>query len=267
MEQTNEPKQPESGAALLPPPEEGTDYRAHDREAHRATGRFSRQTMRWYIIALAAVSLLGGFLGYKICSNTIPAKIDQAVKAAVEEVYADATFTAEEISTEIDMQIVLKDIQAIGELATVEYLYTDAGKFSDPKQLFGWNIPLTTKSFVMRWDGSIKAGIRRVEDIRVEADAASKTLIIYLPEAEILSHTVDKESIEVLDESNGLFNPISVSDVSKFQKESETATEQRALDNGILEKAQENAETLIKNILNANPIIQQSSYSVSFYYE
>lgn len=137
MEQTNEPKQPESGAALLPPPEEGTDYRAHDREAHRATGRFSRQTMRWYIIALAVVSLLGGFLGYKICSNTIPAKIDQAVKAAVEEVYADATFTAEEISTEIDMQIVLKDIQAIGELATVEYLYTDAGKFSDPKQLFG----------------------------------------------------------------------------------------------------------------------------------
>ena len=119
----------------------------------------------------------------------------------------------------------------------------------------------------MRWGGSIKAGIRRVEDIRVEADAASKTLIIYLPEAEILSHTVDKESIEVLDESNGLFNPISVSDVSKFQKESETATEQRALDNGILEKAQENAEILIKNILNANPIIQQSSYSVSFYYE
>ena len=267
MEQTNGPKQPESGRALFPPPEENKYYKSHNNETNRTVGRFFLQNMRWYIALLAAVSLLSGFLGYKICSNTIPAKIDSAVKATIEEVYADATFTAEEISTEIDMQIVLKDIQAIGELATVEYLYTDAGKFSDPKQLFGKNIPLTTKSFVMRWDGSIKAGIRDVSDITARADTASKTIIVSLPEAEILSHTVDKDSIEVLDESGGLFNPISVSDVSKFQTESEKATEQRAIDNGILNHAQRNAEELIQNLLNANPIFQTNGYVIEFIYQ
>lgn len=190
-------------------------------------------------------------------------KIDEAVQEALAEARADATFVAEDITTEIDMKLVLKDIQAIGELATVEYLYTDAGKFSDPKQLFGHDIPFTKKSFVMRWDGSIKAGIRYVTNITAVADEDTKVITVTLPQMEILTHTVDKNSLEVLDESSSLFNPISVDDVSNFQKESEAATEQRALDNGILEKAQTNAESLIRGLLEGNELIK-GNYTIEF---
>ena len=261
----DEQKQPENKIPLLTAPD-GDCYGEENRKGG-AVRSLCWVKKHWLILAAALTVLAGCGIGYRICASTIPAKIDKAVKAAVEEVYENSTFTADNISTEIDMQIVMKDIRAVGELATVEYIYTDAGKFSDPKRLFGKNIPLTTKSFVMRWDGSIKAGIRDVSAISAEVDSVGKTITVSLPKAEILSHTVNNDSVEVLDEAGGLFNPISVDDVSKFKKESESATEQRALDNGILEKAQKNAETLIKNLLTTNPAIQQSGYSVSFCYE
>lgn len=220
------------------------------------------------ILALVAVLILFGTVsGYNAATQKAKAeqdkKIEEAVQEALAAARADVAFTAEEITTEINMKIVLQDIRSIGELATVEYLYTDAGKFSNPKQLFGHSIPFTNKSFVMRWDGNIKAGIRNVSDITAEADEGTKVITVTLPKAELLSHTVDKESLEVLDENGGLFNPISVDDVSTFQKESEAATEQRALDNGILEKAQANAESLIRGLLEGNAIIKEN-YTIEF---
>ena len=68
----------------------------------------------------------------------------------------------EEATKQVDINAINTEIQDIGELATVEYLYTDAGKFEDPKQLFGKNVPFTTKSFIAKWDGSIKAGVLTV---------------------------------------------------------------------------------------------------------
>lgn len=218
-------------------------------------------------ILIVVVALFCTISGYRFAAKRAEAKqsekIEEAVQEALAEARADATFVAEEITTEIDMKIVLKDIQAIGELATVEYLYTDAGKFSDPKQLFGHDIPFTKKSFVMRWDGSIKAGIRDVNNITAAADEDTKVITVTLPQMEILTHTVDKNSLEVLDESSSLFNPISVDDVSSFQRESEAATEQRALDNGILEKAQTNAESLIRGLLTGNELIKEN-YTIEF---
>ena len=61
----------------------------------------------------------------------------------------------EEASKEVDIRLINSEIQNIGELATIEYMYTDAGKFEDPKSLFGKNIPFTTKSFIAKWDGVI----------------------------------------------------------------------------------------------------------------
>ena len=70
-------------------------------------------------------------------------------------------------TTEITTSLIKSEIMDIGELATVEYFYTDAGKFEDPKQAFGINIPFTTKSFIAKWDGIIKAGVK-IDEIAVK---------------------------------------------------------------------------------------------------
>lgn len=174
---------------------------------------------------------------------------------------SDPIAVYEEASREIDINVVNVEIQEIGELATLEYLYTDAGKFEDPKQLFGKDVPFTTKSFIAKWDGIIKAGVD-ISQVTAEVDSNNKEVVIHIPKAEILSHEIDSESVETLDQKNGLFNPVSVEDVREFDEKSKEKMEERAIENGILDKAFENAESIIEKLI--DPMIQEFEYTVRF---
>ena len=158
--------------------------------------------------------------------------------------------------------MIKSEIKDIGELATIEYLYTNAAKFEDPKQIFGVNIPFTTKSFIAKWDGIIKAGVK-IDKIIVEINDRKKEIIVHMPKAEILSHEIDNNSIETLDEEDGLFNKIKIEDVRSFDAISKDEMEQRAKDNGILDKAFENAKEIIERLVN-NDIVQEQGYVIKF---
>lgn len=119
-------------------------------------------------------------------------------------------------SKEISINLLKSQICDIGELATVEYLYTNAGKFENPKKLLGVNVPLTTKSFIAKQDGIIKGGVK-----------------------------VDEINIETLDQKDGLFNPVKVEDVRTFDSISKESMEKRAIENGLLDKADKNAKQII----------------------
>ena len=146
--------------------------------------------------------------------------------------------------------------------AMVEYLYTDAGKFEDPKQLFGKNVPFTTKSFIAKWDGNIKAGVE-ISEVTAEVDKDNKVIVIHMPKARILSHQIDKDSIETLDQKDGLFNPVKVEDVRNFDSISQDAMEERAIENGILDKAFENAKNIIRKIVD-NDLVEELGYTIRF---
>lgn len=174
----------------------------------------------------------------------------------------EAMKTTEEISQEVVMSLISVEIKEIGELATVEYLYTNANKYSDPKQVLGVEFPFTTKSFVAKWDGIIKAGVD-VAQITIKSNPIKNEIIICLPEAEILSHEIDADSFETLDEKAGLFNPIHIEDVRTFDASSKAAMEERAIKNGLLEKALENAKKILSGLIASNPQIPQN-YTITF---
>ena len=118
------------------------------------------------------------------------------------------------------------------------------------------------KSFVAKWDGIIKSGIK-VEEIIVEINDTKKEIVIHMPKAEILSHEIDDDSIETLDEKDGLFNPVKVEDVRQFDAVSKEAMEERAIENGILEKASENAKEIIEKLVN-DDVVQEQGYIITF---
>ena len=60
-----------------------------------------------------------------------------------------------------------------------------------------------------------------------------------------------------------IFNPISVNDVYNVDEATKEAMSKRAIDNGILERAQDNAQSLIRSILEMNPTLQEG-YTVVF---
>ncbi len=84
-----------------------------------------------------------------------------------------------------------------------------------------------------------------------------------MPNAEILSHEIASGSIETLDEKDGLFNPVKVDDVREFDAISKEAMEERAIENGILDKAFENAKEIIERLVN-NDIVQEQHYEIKF---
>ena len=169
---------------------------------------------------------------------------------------------ANPVSPEISLDVLNTEIKEIGELATTEYLYTNAAKFTDSKQIKNWNIPFTEKSFVIKWDGVIKAGID-VEQITTKLDETNNVLTVVLPTTKILSHDTKEDSVEILVESSGLFNSISLEDKIQFDAETVKEMEERAIQNGLLEKAQKNAEAVIFNLLCTNPDIV-GHYSIEF---
>lgn len=177
---------------------------------------------------------------------------------------SDPVAVYEEASKQVDISVINAEIQDIGELATVEYLYTDAAKFEDPKKLFGKELPFefTTKSFVVKWDGVIKAGVD-ITQVTAEADDTEKKIVVKLPKAKILSNDIDDDSVEVLDEKDGLFNSIKVEDVKSFDAVSKDDMEQRAIDQGILEKASQNAKEMIEHLIQ-NDVTEKSGYTVEF---
>lgn len=146
----------------------------------------------------------------------------------------------------ITQDILEQKLQDIGELATVEYHYTNMGKFEDRLDFYGWAVPLTKKSFIVSYDGVIKAGVD-VEDLQIEvhhiaSPSRGKKFEITLPEPKILSHEIDFGTLTVYDESRNVFNPISITDYQRFSLDQQAAMERRAIEAGLLKEAQ--AKTL-----------------------
>lgn len=228
---------------------------------------FERKKRKLIVIAIVAVAIIAVILaiftkGYSSATK----KYKEEISKLEEEVerLSDPIVQYEVASREVTIDLIKSEIDDIGELATVEYFYTDAGKFEDAAKIFGKDIPFsfTTKSFIAKWDGIIKAGVK-IDKITVEINDDVKEIIIHMPQAEILSHEVDNDSIETLDEKNGLFNPVKVDDVREFDGISKTAMEERAIENGILDKAFENAKNIIEKLVN-NDIVQEQEYTIKF---
>ena len=137
--------------------------------------------------------------------------------------------------------------------ALYSYDYSKVGKFSNKLSFNGWKIPLTQKTFIITYDGSIKAGID-LKQAKISID--NDQLNITLPAAKILSHEIDENSIEVYDESSNIFNQISINDYKSFATKEKKKNEKEAISNGILEKSKTKAEQTLTTYLQAIPEIK-----------
>lgn len=148
--------------------------------------------------------------------------------------------------TTITNDLLSQQILDINELATVEYNYTNMGKFENTATFYGYEIPFTTKSFIVSYDGIIKAGI---DMSNIEVKVNNKKIIIKLPSATILSHEIDQDSIQIFDETKNIFNQISISDYNNFSSDQKKKMEENVIEKGLLDEAQQKAESVIRTLL------------------
>ena len=145
------------------------------------------------------------------------------------------------------VQVVKEKLKETAELNTGSYLCTDVVTRADSREFKDWKIPFTEKSFIISYDGTVKAGIKDLT--KAEVTQNKENVVVKLPEVEITSAEIDNDSFKVLDESNNIFNPINVEDVNDAQKELKKEMEERAVEKGVLDLAKNNAEELIAEML------------------
>lgn len=153
-------------------------------------------------------------------------------------------------STAVTSDLISQRLNQISELACVEYNYTNMGKFENQVDFYGWKVPLTKKSFILSYNGCIKAGIRTSS---IKTSVTAHQISVTLPPAEILSHEIDDNSLQIFDEQNNLFNAIKISDYTGFSADQKSAIETRAIQNGLLLRAQKEAETTVRQFLSFLP--------------
>jgi len=212
------------------------------------------------ILLVAILLVITIFATYRLTSARFEKLIDQLTTELA--LLKEPVTVSEEVEETVDLGMIRAEMQEIGELATVEYLYTDVAQYSDPKQLFGRDVPFTTKSFIIKWDGVIKAGVD-ITQITVALDLRQKEITVRMPAAQILSHETILDSYETLDEKDNVFNPISIDDIRLVDAAGQTAMEQRAIENGLLDKALENAKSIISGLISGNPTMK-NDYSIVF---
>ena len=98
--------------------------------------------------------------------------------------------------------------------------------------------------YVYSYDGVVNAGIDFTA-IEVEKNDSSKVITVTIPDSYIIDAVIDYDRFEVYDEKNSMFNKISLEDVKETQNDLIETAKAKALEKGILEKADKNAFDLI----------------------
>lgn len=146
-----------------------------------------------------------------------------------------------EAKANYNIKIMEEQLSDISQLATLEYRYKADAKYDGgARQAFGWDIPLTSKSMLVYYEGIVKAG-PDLADIDVDLNQAAGRLKITLSHSKILSHEIDQDTWEVLDVDNGLFNRVTPEDNSEFVKAQKRKMEQEIAESDLLAQADERA--------------------------
>ena len=194
--------------------------------------------MKILLILLTLLLICGAVLAAFLCG------LRQASQAAEPQITGD---------------LLASRLRSVQELVTVSYYYTNMGRFENQVDFYGWKVPFTTKRFIVSYDGVIKAGVD-LEQLQVSIGGGEVT--VTLPESRIISHEIPEDSLEVFDESDNLFNHITIEDYTAFTQDQKSAMEQRAVDGGLLDRANQEARTAVDSLLRIMPGLEEYTLTV-----
>ncbi|RKM55324.1 DUF4230 domain-containing protein [Butyrivibrio sp. X503] len=218
--------------------------------------KISEQTKKKIYIAVIGVCVVAMIvLGIEYRVKKMKAQSDVSVNGPVTTVKTGDSKVLVSVSTET----IRDGLANMGTLITQEYYFTQVEKYTKEKTFFQF---LTSSSeFIYSYDGAVMAGID-FEKIEIKKDDSAKKLTIVLPKSEIQAVTIDKDTFKIYSEKDSLWNPLKLDDYNVSLSEFEEAAKKKALDSGILERSDEQAQNLVKNFITNFP--SASDYEIVF---
>lgn len=141
---------------------------------------------------------------------------------------------------------IMEQISYLQELSLVRYNYSGVIDYEQYLKLMNHAVPMTKKSFLIRYTGYVKAGID-MSKVSVEVD--EKNITILLPQPSIMATVIDEKSLKTYDETTNLLNPIRLSDYKKAIVREKQKISKAAIDKGILTTSSRQAHQYITTML------------------
>ncbi len=228
----------------------------------------NRERLYMVLCLILVVAIVGVWVTYPKTSPDAapePPAAGESVEAAAPEpvVITREVEKIVEVEREITVETLRDGLNEMGYLITEEYYFTDLMGYTSFLSFFRTDIPIpfTESSYLVSYDGVVSAGMD-LSAARVEKDDEHKRVTVRLPAASIKSVDIDLNSFQLREEKTGLGNPISVRDFNSSLQELENAARQKAVERGLLEKADENARVVVSRFVWS--LLDASEYQLIF---
>ena len=175
-------------------------------------------------------------------------------------IYNSLINTKEE-SAKINSMYIGNYVKQSKELVSYKYFYTNAAMFENKKNIYGFDLPLTSKKFIISYSGKAALGVD-LSQIKTDIKG-NKIIISNLGKVKILSNELDEKSMKIFDESTSLFSSWNIKDYQNFFADQKGEVEKKIMESELPQQAKTSAEETIKQLLMLNPQIS-SQYEIEF---
>ncbi|MEZ7766841.1 DUF4230 domain-containing protein [Haemophilus parahaemolyticus] len=175
-------------------------------------------------------------------------------------IYNSLINTKEE-SAKLNSMYVGNYVKQSKELVSYKYFYTNTAMFENKKNIYGFDLPLTSKKFIISYSGKAALGVD-LSQIKTDIKG-NKIIISNLGKVKILSNELDEKSMKIFDESTSLFSSWNIKDYQNFFADQKGEVEKKIMESELPQQAKTSAEETIKQLLMLNPQIS-SQYEIEF---
>lgn len=155
------------------------------------------------------------------------------------------------ISTKRTMNVfsstIQQKVERLVELSTIKYNYTNVVEYENQLEFSGIDIPFTSKKFILKYSGYIKAGmdLSTVKINLIDRDNIEVTL----EKAKIIETVIPEEDVYFFDERDSIFNKLSFKDLYVVLIQEKEKMKAEVIEKGILNEAEKNGAEIIESLL------------------
>ena len=124
---------------------------------------------------------------------------------------------------------------------------------SDKEKLFKKiSVPFGSKNIVMTYDGKMKIGADVSEinaEVGKDAEGNVETVAITLPDVEITSNEIDRDSIDFPVEKGTIINKLKNSDYDELETKAEAEIEKSVKESNVMKEAQAELQATLKGYI------------------
>lgn len=158
-----------------------------------------------------------------------------------------STIFGKDGTTEITNVHIEEKLEAIGQLSTYSFEYTNQKEERNTRKIFGTTIPGTTNEVKIIYSGVIKVGYE-IARIDYDVNNTSKKIFITIPEVQVFDNYIKFDDLQIREENN-ILNPIATESIVQYFEDIKEEELQIAEEKGIYDLAEEQLKMLIEALL------------------